>query len=125
MIFEFDSPNDASTFLSLALKGNPHGGLNVALAGSSFAVAKASMEGFLTDADTTRVRFEEDRVYAHVGGHKVTALGVDEGSRVRGQRADWIVFVDRGTVPQDVYENIVSSHAVVSSSPYQLMKGRP
>jgi hypothetical protein len=67
-------------------------------------------------------RRDIDRCTCILGDSTIIALPLGDGTKIRGQRANYIIADEFAAIPREIYENVVSGFAAVSSSPVQSMK---
>lgn len=67
-------------------------------------------------------RRDIDRCTCTIGDSLIIALPLGDGTKIRGQRANYIIADEFASIPKDIYENVVSGFAAVSSSPIESMK---
>lgn len=67
-------------------------------------------------------RRDIDRCTCTIGDSIIIALPLGDGTKIRGQRANYIIADEFASIPRDIYENVVSGFAAVSSSPVNSMK---
>lgn len=67
-------------------------------------------------------RRDIDRCTCTLGESVIIALPLGDGTKIRGQRANIIICDEFASIPKEIYENVVSGFAAVSSSPIQSMK---
>lgn len=63
-----------------------------------------------------------DRCTLRIGDSLIFALPLGDGSKIRGQRANYIIADEFASVPVDIYETVVAGFAVVSSDPIEKVK---
>lgn len=64
-------------------------------------------------------RRDVDRCTLRIGDSLIFALPLGDGTKIRGQRANYIICDEFASVPVDIYENVVAGFAVVSSDPIE------
>lgn len=67
-------------------------------------------------------RHEADRCSLRLGDSLITCLPMGTGEKIRGQRASIIIAEEFGSIPLDIFENVVSGFAAVSLSPIEKMQ---
>ncbi len=67
-------------------------------------------------------RRDVDRCTCTIGDSVIIALPLGDGTKIRGQRANYIIADEFASIPREIYENVVSGFAAVSSSPIESMK---
>lgn len=67
-------------------------------------------------------RRDIDRCTCILGDSIIIALPLGDGTKIRGQRANYIIADEFASIPREIYENVVSGFAAVSASPIESMK---
>lgn len=67
-------------------------------------------------------RRDIDRCTCIVGDSTIIALPLGDGTKIRGQRANYIIADEFASIPEEIYENVVSGFAAVNANPVQEVK---
>lgn len=67
-------------------------------------------------------RRDIDRCTCTVGDSLIIALPLGDGTKIRGQRANYIIADEFASIPEEIYENVVSGFAAVSANPVKEVK---
>jgi hypothetical protein len=65
-----------------------------------------------------------DRCECIIGDSIIIALPLGDGTKIRGQRAHYIIADEFASIPEDIYENVVSGFAAVSANVVQNVKNQ-
>jgi len=65
-----------------------------------------------------------DRCTCMIGESSITAIPLGDGSKIRGQRANYIIADEFASISEEIYENVISGFAAVSSNPVEQVKNR-
>jgi hypothetical protein len=65
---------------------------------------------------------EVDKLSMYIGESVIMALPIGDGSKIRGQRANYIICDEFASVNPDIYENVISGFAAVSANPVEQVK---
>jgi hypothetical protein len=106
MLFEFDDPETASSFLANASYGVSDA-TSVLVLASDYRDSRAVVEGI--GGEVVRAA---GAAYASVGTGEltVTARPLSKGFPPLGARPDWVVLVDPDSFPDEVYEYVKANH---------------
>lgn len=71
---------------------------------------------------TQKPRHDIDRVVMKIGYSTVTGIPIGDGQKIRGLRATHLITDEFDSVPEEIYEVVVSGFAAVSANPVQKVK---
>lgn len=69
-------------------------------------------------------RRDVDRCNMWIGASKATFLPLGDGTKIRGERANYIIAEEFASIPREIFEVVVGGFNVVSSSPISNVKDR-
>lgn len=111
-------------------------GSKVTFVGGSFRQAKTlfdNAENFWANAPVLRSMFDindkklgprrsTDRVTMNLGESRISGLPIGNGETIRGERSTNLIVDEFNTVPEEIYEMVISPFTAVHANPIQKMK---
>ncbi len=62
---------------------------------------------------------DTDRCHFRIGDSLIVALPLGDGTKIRGQRANYLIVDEFASIPEEIYEVVVQGFGAVSLSPYE------
>lgn len=119
------------------LRALTHQGCKIIIVGAAFRQAKVIFEycekiwneapilqSMCVNHSRSGPRRDIDRCTCIIGDSTIIALPLGDGTKIRGQRANYIIADEFASIPEEIYENVVSGFAAVSASPVQQVKNQ-
>lgn len=110
-------------------------GVKIVVVGAAFRQAKLIFEyceniwegapvlrDICSDSSKNGPRRDIDRCTMRIGESVITAIPLGDGTKIRGLRANIILSDEFASVPNEIFENVVSGFAAVSMDPIDKLK---